>query len=327
MIQSIAMKHFLTTTLLVATALLSCPAEAEYKVSNHFFEVEMINTDTWDRTGDSPIEIPIEDVMKITQDAIDYWGDLLVNHYATFDTSKKITVSIEFRKFGNYAYGTAEAKLHKVWATNYNYMTAAGAALLNPSIMNAGDANQKDITLEFNTESGFKFLEDSTSKDFHTVLLHELTHGMGFYAGKYKATGADSFDSGSVFSTPYDYLITDALNGETLALGKELEFGDTGMYVYNPEVGDPGSSFVHVAPEYIDDEQNIGKKKMVPYTSLMRPSFTEDMRYLSEGDIAIFNEMGYNLVYVDTTGVPEPSTAALILILTPALLLRRRRKL
>ncbi len=320
MIQSIAMKHLLTTTLLAATALLSCPAEAEYKVSNHFFEVEMINTDTWDRTGDSPIEIPIEDVMKITQDAIDYWGELLVNHYATFDTSKKITVSIEFELMQGFTYGTAEAKLKEAGFADYRYITAAGAAILKPTIFDHGDANQKDITLKFNTHTGFKFLEESTSKDFYTVLLHELTHGMGFYAIRYQATSDTTIKDNTFSTSPYDNLITDALNGETLALGKEIEFGDTGMYVHNPEEGDPGSSFAHVAPEVVGDKE-------VLYTSLMRPSFTEDMRYLSEGDIAIFNEMGYNLVYVDRTGIPEPSTAALVLILTPALLLRRRRKL
>ncbi len=275
-------------------------------VSNSFFEVDFVGEETWDRDAAT-----MQRISEISKSSIDYWEKLLAPNYAIGAKQSKITIDIQFKDISSTTVATANTNyvslgLQKQESNGlyYNYATASMATLLHGQ-----NVTETHITIEVNDNYTFYFGEDPSAADrydFHTVLMHEITHGMGFAAYKFQVLSKGNITTNYFYDTPYDNLIIEGLKGASLTLGSVVTLGKTDYAIFNPEDGAPGSSFSHI------DETSY------PH-SLMNPSFTggEVYRELSHADFVIFQAMGLNIA-------PEPSTVILILSLSPILLRRRR---
>ncbi len=313
-------KHLSLSILALLSIPLSYAQTGNTVISNHFFEVELLNETNW--YAEDELEEPgsaaykYGETKRIVQESIDYWAGLLANYYTTFDTNNKITITLDIFVFDNFTVGQADPNFVKLYGNKtvesngltYNTATSSTAKLFNLGYDATGDA---DIAITMNDEYGYYFGTDPAPTglvgyDFHTVFMHELTHGMGFTCYKYQVSGG-AVNTFYWNTTPYDTLIMENTGGNAPTIGATIELGDTGYNIYNPPGGNPGSSFSHYEKESYPD-------------SLMRPSFDNGdvIRQLGAGDIAVFEAMGFELV-------PEPSTALLVLVLTPSFLLRRRR--
>ncbi len=295
----------LSLSILTALSALFTQTAIAQTIENRFFKVDLLNESSWGRD-----EQTVQEIRRITKQSIDYWANLLVNN-DTFIEGNKITVSLEFMVMNNTTVAYAQPHLlgvgNRTLESNgqqFNIATGAQAKLLYKY-----GTSETDIQIKVNNQYTFYFDEDPAAAvgyDFHTVLLHELTHGMGFVSRQYTIDSDKQLQQEDNFVLPYDTLITESLNGESFVLGDTITLGTDGPAIFNPSEGS-GSSITHLADSYKD--------------ALMQRAFSSGqvIRELTSVDIGVFNSMGFNIA-------PEPSTAVLVLMLTPACLLRRRRQ-
>ncbi len=173
---------------------------------------------------------------------------------------------------------------------------------------------------------------DDSMTDFHTVLLHEITHGMGFSSSLYKqgsdgglgvkirtdSSGNAVIDQNgnTVFIlSSYDTLILQNLEGNDptqLTLGNQVNLGDAanGITIFNPSIYNSGSSISHISVESDPD-------------ALMNYAISkgEVKRELSAAELQIMAQMGYEIEVM-----PEPSSLLIVFTLLPLAATRRRRQ-
>ncbi len=330
------MKNLAHTTLLSLSLLFSGIATAQSSIENNFFELNIQGYGTTDSARMSDIE-------RTAKATLDYWQELLSPYRDTFNQSDKISVSLSFEALGSGTLGSAEttfrytgtkfagdenytiATYEAANGLTYNQVNGAQAALMGIT----RDSSLTDIKIKMNSTTDFYYGADasaigSSQVDFHSVFLHELTHGMGFQSTLFEApaAGSDQYTletfqfSGDTIShnsiSAFDTLILQNLldNDPTaLTLGGEYSLGDTGFNMYNPSVYKEGSSVSHIVAT--EDSEDF----------LMQYSIGNGVirREVSATELALFSTMGMNVI-------PEPSSALLILTIVPACLLRRRRK-
>ncbi len=329
------MKQF--TLSLFSLLLFSGALTAQTTIRNDFFELNITSYGTTDSAR-------ISDIDRVAKKSLDYWATILEPYNATFDKTDKISVSLVFSTLESGTHGKATSSFvasgikyaGDAFATpttyeaqnslTYNAINGAQAALMGVD----RDSTLTDIEIEMNRGTNFYFGSDAdligdSQIDFHSVLLHELTHGMGFQSALFGAP-ADSksdqytlntvqFDGESAsynMISAFDTLILQNLldNDPTeLTLGAEVALGDTGYHIYNPATYAPGSSVSHIVAS--PDSEDF----------LMQYSIGDGVirRELTATEIGIFSAMGMNVI-------PEPSSVFLLLTIGPAYLLRRRRQ-
>ncbi len=289
--------------------------QASTVISNDFFQVTFIEGEDeasqWKVTDDERVQIN-----RIVQSTIDHWEDLLMNYAPTFNKANPITVSLTLGDIDS----TGNAKTHFSYVgyggasvvpsngKSYNMLTGAMEKLWRPT--SATMPERTDIAITIRNRDGYFYGEESSgfdNYDFHSIFLHELTHGMGFASFKYQVDSSKDLTIDYFNTTPFDTLIEENGNFD---LGDSLEFGQTGYGVYNPWPGNPGSNFSHF------DRYTANDNLMKPYLD-----GGDAYRTLGAAELAVFEAMGYDLADI----VPEPSSAVLVLLITPACLLRRRR--
>ncbi len=331
------MKYFTLSALVSLSALFSGTAVAQTTIENDFFKMDIVSYGTTSSAQMSQID-------KIAQESIDYWAQLLSPYSATFNTTDKITISLTFDSLSSGTLGTATSSFttkgtkssgdefytpvsyEAANGLSYNAINGAQAALMGI----VQDASKTDIAITMNRGTNFYYGADasmigSSQIDFHSVLLHELTHGMGFQSTLFGAP-ADSESNQYTLDTfqfagesishlrvsAYDTLILQNLSGNDptqLTLGAEIALGDSGFNMYNPADYQDGSSVSHIVA-------TLGSEDF-----LMQYAIGDGVirRELTSTEIALFSAMGMKLI-------PEPSSVLLILALGPACLLRRRRR-
>ncbi len=341
-------------TLLCGITLAADYDAAKQTVSNDFFVVKLDNTDTWGSTVD------IDGVVAATMASIDYYQDLLSPNHS-LSIFNRINFSIDFDTLGTGVLGVASSNLiigggdadglsaesYKPYTNSsngltYNTLYTSEARLLH----NKPLLGTTDFTIDFNRTQDFYYgsgLDTGEKTDFHSVLLHEITHGMGFGSYLFKGTAAGELtlstrtrsvqtgtdehgdpvysevnvidkDGNPVYNlTSFDTMILQNLTNNDpteLTLGMNVALGDpaNGINIYNPSTYAPGSSISHISKESDPD-------------ALMNFALADGVikRELSLSELNMLHAMGY-------TGIPEPSSAALILILIPAAAMRRRRR-
>ncbi len=279
-------------------------SQAVTVVENDLFVMSFMDEENWGANVDNAA------VERIAQDTIDYWGSLLSNYSLVPDN--RINITLQFKELSGTTFATGLPKFVETYGGTIEGTKQTYSISPTPiaKLLHGQTISGNDITIEVNNKGTYHYGEASSGflgKDFHSILLHELTHGMGFLPYQYKPNGSGGWTTGWSAS-PYDALINHYLNGGSLTPGKHVELGDTGYVLFNP---DPisGSGLSHLDEDFHPD-------------SLMNRSFDsgEAIRTLGDAEIAVFQAMGMDLEIM-----PEPSTAVLVLLLTPAYLLRRRR--
>ncbi len=291
------------------------PTQANTVISNDFFQVTFYDEENWDPTADDQVQIK-----RIVQSTIDHWEDLLANYAPTFDKANIINVSLTLVE--GYS-STASAESNNIYVgygsqsvvpsngESYNTLPGSMKKLWRPDSVTPAEREAVDIDIKMYDRAGYYFGEATSgfsNYDFHTIFLHEFTHGMGFASLKYQVDADKDLQIGNNL-TPFDTLIMENIEGG-FELGDSLEFGQTGYGVYNPWPGNPGSNFSHF--DYYGDNDNLMKYSI---------QGGDVYRTLGDAELAVFEAMGYDLAEI----VPEPSSVVLVLLVTPACLLRRRR--
>ncbi len=337
------MKLFSTLLTLLCGAALAADYDATTQtISNDFFVMNLVNTASWNSTVD------LDGVVAASMASIDYWGGLLETNYS-LAASNRITFTLDFDTLGGNTLGVASSSLQLYGGStsgnsaasytpftnesnglSYNVLYRSEAKLLHNKTLTEGN----DFTIKFNSTKDFYYgtgTDIGTKKsDFYSVLLHEITHGMGFGSTLFDGT----VDSGLILGqrgdvtdennnpvyniTSFDTMILQNLPGNDpteLTLGATVALGDpsNGINIHNPATYAPGSSISHISDE---SDPN----------ALMNFALTVGniKRELSDQEIFFLQEMGYS--GLTSAGIPEPSSAVLILILIPAAAMRRRRR-
>jgi hypothetical protein len=163
--------------------------------------------------------------------------------------------------------------------------------------------------------------------DFTTVAMHEIGHGLGFYAtfrsdGTYGLSSGlpsilDTFlvdaEGGSLVEMPADPA---AVTGDVYFSGEQgnaewAQLGRPGMPVmFAPYLFDPASSLSHVDTQWFRGEY-----------SLMRPWYDRAVDLPDNITLGMLEDMGWSVTYPHA---PEP-TVTVLLSLTGLWVLRRRR--
>ena len=245
----------------------------------------------------------------IVEYTANYWSSLLGNYMPSTEYHK-INIDIKFEAMEGTTLGYCLPVMYyaavETMSNGNTYNTASGAELKLKLDSNKVTSYLVDMTITFNSNALFSYEEvcNTSSWDFYTTLLHEMSHGMGFYS-----FGSES-GWGSNF-TAYDALMNidhaDYAPGMTITIGSP----DLGLEVYNPEEWVGGSSVGHLS--VISDPDAVMSAYLV--NGVQKSGF-------SEAEIALMRQMGWDLT---TQTIPEPTTATLSLLGLGALLLRRRR--
>ncbi len=300
---------------------------------------------------------------------IDYWQDLLGNH----TPSERINVHIEFTNTGslgtasttfnsnveitgkpNFTNNTFTLSNYTPYETSYglqyNHIANAQAKLQGYA---ANTSAAYDMTIDFTDFSVLNASSDKTYSyhygaaedigvynfDFETVLLHEITHGMGMTGTKFQNVeggttttlqhrrvtydGVTWLDMRSpdgdpiYFETAWDALLSvnmnDVLDYQPGAL-INIEAGDRIIPIFNPNPFDAGSSLAHP----LESEE-------LRYVMGYLTTNYETQRQFHENELYLLEALGYDIAGI-SLNVPEPSSATLSLFALSALLLHRRRK-
>ncbi len=236
----------------------------------------------------------------------------------TFSSTGPITEQERYYQFTN-AYGK-----------NFNSLASSEIKLLGYGAQYGAtqvDATS-DITINFNQDFNFYYgsvegLNTLTANkveaiDFQTILLHEMSHGMGFYNTAITPTddgstwelnvdGKDANGDDIIPMTLWDSLME--IDYNNYQPGQVINITGTDLEVYNPFLWRTGSSLGHI--DYGENGEHI---------AVMNPQFDfgQTYREFTEADMALFSAMGWELL-------PEPSTATLSLLALAGLMARRRR--
>lgn len=186
------------------------------------------------------------------------------------------------------------------------------------------DPNEKDIVATFNSNfSNWYFGIDGNTPagkyDFLSVVLHEIGHGLGFFAGAGVQSGVGYFFKNASSSYPFIFdhftknggeMLTTSFQDATVELGNHLQSGNLFCNGYNatyynasgnpklyaPIVWKEGSSYAHW------DENYFPKGDL---NSLMTPEIGYAEAIHSPGNVTkgFFEDMGWQVLY--TTGVND----------------------
>lgn len=243
---------------------------------------------------------------------LDYWDNLLVDPVVA-----PITINLTTASLGGTTLGRTSAS---IWSSGQTYVASNGAtynAFTGAEAKATGFLGNNlsfltgyDMTIQFSSDYAFSFTDEIASDgyDFASVLLHEITHGMGFTSGRTGSSDSDQITWGSR-TTCYDALMG-FTSGDTATTGSAIYIDANGetYLVYNPDTFASGSSISH-----LDDSVNA----IMNYSIGMG----ENQREFTQADLAVLGALGYNL-----NTIPEPSSAMLFLFGTGLLLTRRNRK-
>ena len=285
-------KQFLSIIACVFT--LNSPLYVAMTITNDHFKVNL----------DDSTFSNVSEVSEIITDVINYWSSII--DYAP--TNNKVNLSISFSsELSDRTIGSTSMSLYGLQPSQtldnnkqYNVVTGAEARLK----LGISSTDSTDFSITFSSNYNFSYSDtvSSSQVDFYSVLLHEITHGMGFVS-KSTATGWQDH------KTAWDALMN--IDYETYKPGDTISIGDPnlGLYVYNPETWRDGSSMSHITQESDPD-------------AVMNYSIGNGVtkRTLSTGELALLQEMGWKL-----NTIPEPSTTILSLLAFTAMMLRRKR--
>ncbi len=235
----------------------------------------------------------------------------------------------------------------------YNFLKPAQAKFLGHNSLGTGGLSH-DIVIEFNSTFSYSYTDSFTITDsvlpyhFSTILLHEISHGMGVSSHMLSNAGmvVDPDDPDKLIPSPttlnplnlvlttaegvtsvhqghdidgnpyyamsaWDAMLNIDLNGvASYQPGAEITLSALGeeYEIYNPAEWRQGSSISH-----LDDPSALTYYA----TSPLRIN-----DHFNAAELAILYEMGYEVADY----IPEPSTVMLTLVLLPAALYRRRRQ-
>jgi len=201
-------------------------------------------------------------------------------------------------------------------------------AILNDSDVSGGDfEGSGQINFGNNWNSDVNTTTGVNEFDLFTVVLHEVSHALGFSSGINATGGSDiafSFGTDTVFAfTTYDTFLR-AANGDILVNSDGQFVGDVAdltnndlnfltssgdlLDIFSPNIFDDGSSISHL--DFTTDE-------------VLNPSLAAGVeeRTYGSGDLAVLETLGFTIITI-----PEPSSSLLIALSATIGLGIRRRK-
>ncbi len=335
------MKRTIILSLLACQSLFAAIYDSDTQtVSNDLFVMKFQDTSSWDTS-----KVLMNELVSISSACIDYWEGLLKDNYS-LSANNRITFTLNFKaESGTHlgvatTYSSVNTKYTSGLANDayYGYTNASNGVKYNTiatsvnklfnNQLYSSSSNDFEITMNSNYDFYYGAETSFTNYDFHSILLHEMTHGMGFSSSVFR--GTDSFalneleaSSGTALVdingnaiyeiSLYDTLILENLDDHDptqLTLGSTVSLGDSGLTIYNPSEYKSGSSFSHI-DEASDPD------------ALMNFSIAKGVvkRELSALELDLYQQMGFEIAAT----IPEPSSAFFILTLLPVMASRRRR--
>ncbi len=290
---------------------LSLSTQAAQTITNDYFVVNISGHDALNKGANK------DDIERIALDSINYWASILDDSIHRPKTDQqKVNFNLDFNYTGGaLAQAVVNASFimggmeNESTGMSYNWATHAEGKLRDYTFPDS--VYGSDFTVTASQSERFFFGEtggpDSDEYDFHTVLLHEIGHGMGFISKAFNQSGATTSDR-----TAYDTLYLQNIGGDpkNLTLGEDIYLGDPseGILLHNPDSWVPSQSIIHI-DKSTDALMNYGI------------AYGEVKRGLSDAELSLLTQMGWTLNLV-----PEPSSTFLMLLTMPFLLSYRRRK-
>ncbi len=324
----------------------ACAAEydsTKQLIYNDYFIMTLVSPEKWDQ------EIPFDDLVAVSKSCIDYWQDILGESHKPTE-SNRVSFSLNFAALGGNTLGRASSRYSITGSSQSDLSSSSYYGYTNESNGLGYNAiyfsEQKlkygyvktgyDFTVTMSSDFDFYYGSSTnfgnTMTDFHSVLLHEITHGMGFGSTVFKQ-GSDGGLGVNVYTdssgnavidengntvfilSSFDTLILQNLEGNDptqLTLGNQVNLGDAanGITIYNPSIYNSGSSISHISAESDPD-------------ALMNYAISKGTvkRELSAAELQIMAQMGYEIEVM-----PEPSSVLIVFTLLPLAATRRRRQ-
>ena len=310
------LKSVITTLVLTASVLQAALWDNANTIYNDTFSLTVDNYTAWgnlmngyDLTAETTWDDYAIKPETVIGSVIDYWDSLLAT-----PVTNTINIYMDMSALSGM---TLASVSHRIYNTDFLFMGPNGQTFNSFTTAEAkakgflGDMSLftgYDMSITFSSEWPLSFTEtvDPNGADFQSVLLHEITHSMGF-----KNKVSYNEETGNIewgkYLTAFDALLG-VQAGDTIATGEAFYVTIDGVEypLYNPEEY-TASSFSHFDWE-VDSAMNPGI-----ITGVTK-------RELTSADLAVLQALGYNL-----NTIPEPSSAMLAIFGVGILLTRRRR--
>jgi hypothetical protein len=304
--------------------------------SSSFLNSPTANSVAVNYTGFSPV----------AQTAFQYAVDII---NAALATPVPITVNAQFTPLGASTLGSAGPTSFQTNFTGAPQInTAYPVALANQLSGIDLNGSNAEITASFNSSFtdwyfGIDRLTPNNQYDFVTVVLHELTHGLGFIGAYEYNSGTGSLCCGpnpSIFDTFLrngSGVRLSALPAPSTALGSELVSDNLFFDGANATTANGGSAPKLYAPTTYSAGSSVYHLDNIAFTSgsansLMRPALSPGVATHSLGPVALgmFQDMGWQTQSNTAAGVPFefspiPGLAVLGLIAAVSHQWRQRR--
>lgn len=189
------------------------------------------------------------------------------------------------------------------------------AALCNQIAGEDLDPNSMDIRLEFNTQYAFYFgtdMDAGLSTDYVTILLHELTHGLGFFDSIDSTTGAYGYDT---YPLIYDTFLYH--NGSRLTAlsdsGRAAAICSDALYFdgTNAAAANSGSRIKLYAPTTYQSGSSVSHwDTEVSFATFMKYAYQSPLHTIGARKLGLMKDLGWSLASEIATPPAAPAGVA-----------------
>lgn len=298
------MKKILFVMLALAFA-----TQAHADITFNFSYVDV--TDNSDFGFDDPTEgatrrATVQAVADYINTVVDHNGTVDIRWNASFNASGSPTLA----SMGAFYFENAGLDNGFV----FNHATTG----LDPSLGNPDGTGQVNFGRTWNSGLGGPAAGEF---DLFSVVLHEITHAMGF-ASLFNSDGTTAING--TYSV-FDSLVEDGSGNRLLSgtnfVGNASDFTSGDLHL---DVGG-GTTLELFAPGTFSDGSSVSHFDFgVPGSNVMFPGIAAGVsnRTYSQADLQVLSAIGWNVV----APVPEPGTATILCLAGVALFVKRRKK-